>query len=140
VNYTEAFAKYGAKLANPQWSVSALGADGNVVACFWQNHLRQGVEKATLEYKDTLSSWLGNVPGRNEFAAHLLAAKDQGLLLRLVIAHPASEADARLVGKVADESSINKTFSVREDIVGHLQHFDGDEVHVVFRRTAGAVA
>lgn len=134
MNYTEAFAKYGAKLANPQWSVSAMGADGNVVVCFWQDHLKRGDEKATLEYKDTLSSWLGNVPGRNELAVHLQTAKDRGLLLRLVLSHPVSAADAQRVGKVSDESSINKVFSVREDIFGHIQSFDGDAVHIVFRR------
>lgn len=134
MNYTEAFGKYGAKLANPQWSVSAIGADGNLVVCFWQDHLKPGAEKSTWEYKDVLSGWLGNFSGRKEFATHLQSAKDQRLLLNLVIAHPASGIDALRVGKIADESSINKTFSVREDVVGHLLCFDGDALHVVFRR------
>lgn len=136
MNYTEAFAAYGAKLANPQWSVSAIGSDGNLVVCLWQDHLHPGSKKATLEYKDVLSEWLGNIPGRNELAAHLQSVKQQGLKLYLVIAHPTSKEGAERVGKVADESSISKTFSVRDDVVGNLQDFDGDTLRIVFERAA----
>ena len=63
-----------------------------------------------------LRGW-GTVPGRNELAEHLRLVKSKRLKLFLVIAHPASIADAERVGKVADESSIKKTFSVKEDVM-----------------------
>lgn len=136
MRYAEAFSRYGAKLTNPQWSVSALGEGGCLVLSLWQNLLKRGSEKGTLEYRDTLSKWKGNVTGRMELQKHLDTAKTASLPIKLVIAHPATLADAALVGNVADESEIKKTFSVREDLVGSLEGFDGDEVRIVFRRTS----
>ncbi len=31
LNYTDAFAKYGAKLVNPRWAYSAIADDGSMV-------------------------------------------------------------------------------------------------------------
>lgn len=132
--YVEAFKKYGAKLATPRTSVSAFGEGGCLVLGLWQNYIKRGEVKGTLEYRDTLSKWKGNAPGRAELKRHLKAVQDSPRPIKLVIAHPASLADAALVGKVADESKINKTFSVREDLVGALESYDGDEVFIVFRR------
>ena len=42
VGYADAFAKYGAKLTNPQWSVSAFGTGGCLVLSLWQNYLKRG--------------------------------------------------------------------------------------------------
>ena len=134
MNYTESFAEYGAKLTNPQWSVSAFGDDGNLVVCLWQNYVKPGPRKGTMEYRDKLSSWLGNVPGRNELTEHLRIVKSNNLKLRLVLAHPASPADAERVGKVADESSIPKTFSVKKDAIGTLDEFDNDNLRIVFAK------
>ena len=44
--YTSAFARYGAKLTNPQWSVSAFGDDGCLVLSLWQNLLKRTSEKS----------------------------------------------------------------------------------------------
>lgn len=137
MKYVEAFGKYGAKLTNPQWSVSAFGEEGGcLVLSLWQNLLRRGPEKGTLEYRDTLSKWKGNFGGRSELQGHLSTAKTSSLPIKLVIAHPATLADAALVGMVADESEINKTFSVRKDLIGSLESYDGDELHIVFRRSS----
>lgn len=134
--YTEAFAKYGATLNNQKWSVSAFGSDDALVVSLWQDWIKQGTEKGTLVYRDTLSLWKGNDDGRNELRNHLNAIKASGVRIRLVIAHPVSVDDASLVGKVADESKIKKTFSVREDVLGTLEEFDGDSLCIVFRRAA----
>jgi len=100
----------------------------------WQNLLKRGSEKDTLEYRDTLSSWKGNFTGRAELQSHLEAARSSAAQIKVVIAHPATLADAAFVGKVSDESTINKTFSVRDDLVGSLEEYDGDEVRIVFKR------
>jgi len=134
LSYTEAFAKYGAKLTNQQWSVSAFGSDGSLVVSLWQDWLKRGERKGTLVYTDTLSQWKGNVFGRSELQRHLRAVQASGAAIKLVIAHPASLADAAKVGQVADESEIKKTFSIREDIVGKLESFDDDTLFIVFAR------
>lgn len=134
MTYVEAFKRYGATLTQPQWSVSALGKDGCLVVSLWQNYLKPGEPKDTLEYRDILSHWRGNAHGRAEFKRHLAAVRESPRPIKLVIAHPASLADAALVGKVADESKIKKTFSVREDLVGAIDSFSGDELRMVFRR------
>lgn len=133
--YVEAFGKYGATLSAPRTSVSAFGEDGCLVLSLWQDYLKRGEAKGTLEYRDTLSKWKGNVQGRSELKRHLKAVQDSPRPIKLVIARPASTADAALVGKVADESKIKKTFSVREDLVGTIESYDGDELRIVFRAT-----
>ncbi|CAN7246164.1 hypothetical protein LJR175_001015 [Variovorax sp. LjRoot175] len=134
LTYTEAFAKYGAKLHNTNWSVSAFGSDGSLVVSLYETLIKPASEKGTLVYVDTLSHWQGNEPGRREFERHLHAVVASRLPIKVVIAHPTSEQDAALVGNVADESKIKKTFSVREDFVGSLADFDGDTLRIVFRR------
>ena len=134
ISYTEAFAKYGATLTNPQWSVSALGPEPCLVVSLYQDLIKRGETKGTLVYRDVLSDWKGNEPGRNELRQHLRKAKVSNLPIRLVIAHPVSPDEAKLVGKVPDESIIKKTFSVREDLVGELVEFDDNSITIVFRR------
>jgi hypothetical protein len=87
-----------------------------------------------MEYRHKLSAWLGNVPGRNELSEHLRIVKSNNLKLRLVLAHPTSPADAERAGKVPDESSIPKTFSVKKDAFGTLAEFDNDNIRIVFAR------
>ena len=132
--YSEAFAKYGARLNNQQWSVSAFGPDGSLVVSLWQAYIKPNKVNRTLEYRDTLSLWKGNDPGREEFRRHLSAVKRSPVPIRLIVAKPTSDADAALVGEVADESKIKKTFFVREDLIGSLEEFDGDSLCFVFRR------
>jgi S-methylmethionine-dependent homocysteine/selenocysteine methylase len=135
MNYTEAFAKYGAKLKNPQWSVSAIAADGSLVVSLYSNWFKKGILPKTLTYSDKLSSWKGNVPGRNEFSGHLEDAKRKNVAVRIVIATPEQD-QAHLVGQVADESEIKKTFSVRTDWIGSLEVFDGDEYKFLIKQAS----
>jgi hypothetical protein len=41
LSFTQCFAKYGAKLTNPMWAVSAQAADGSIVIGCWANHFRR---------------------------------------------------------------------------------------------------
>lgn len=131
MNYTSAFARYGAKLTNPQWSVSAFNPDGELVVSLWQNGLNS--DEQSILYKDDLSKWLGNYPGREELRRHLRQALGTGASVRLVIAHPVTTQGAELVGKVPDESAIKKDFFVRPDLLGRVEYFNGDIVHLRFR-------
>jgi len=40
LGYVEAFARLGAKLANPQWAVSAMADDGALVVSCWQTPIQ----------------------------------------------------------------------------------------------------
>jgi hypothetical protein len=134
LTYTEAFTKYGAKLNNQMWSVSAFDASGSLVVSLWEGWIKRGDVKGTLIYRDTLSQWKGNDAGRNEFRRHLNEVKASRVPIKLVVAHPVSAEEAALVGIVSDESKIKKTFSIREDLIGTLEEFDNDTLCIVFRR------
>jgi hypothetical protein len=90
----QAFARYGAKLKNPQWSVCALAPNGDLVVSLWEHHRRKG-NPGTLEFSDTVNRWSG--PGNNEFRAALKDALESGRSLRLVMAqqprHPVPRDD-----------------------------------------------
>src|SRR5688572_23967626 len=101
----QAFARYGAKLKNPQWSVCALAPNGDLVVSLWAHHYSKAGAGA-LEFSDLVSRWSG--PGNNEFRAALEEALASGRTLRLVMAHA---EDIAYVETGADASKIKKTFS-----------------------------
>jgi hypothetical protein len=101
--HAEAFAHYSAKLNNQNGSVSAFGSDGCLVVSLWQDWLKRAQEIGTLVYTDTLSHWKGNKEGQNELRRHLVAVRNSGAPIKLVVTRPASSADPALVGKVSDE-------------------------------------
>jgi len=57
MTFTEAFAKYGATLRNPQWSMSALAIDGSLVVSLYANWFQKGDRPRTLTYTDRLFAW-----------------------------------------------------------------------------------
>jgi len=136
-NYTEAFARYGARLTNRGWSLSAFTPHGDLVVSVWHTELDFDKDARTITYEDVLSRWLGNAGGRAELRSHLTQLKRDGGRLRLVIAHPKTEADRALVGKVQNEAIIPKTFEVRPQLIGTLEEFDGDYLKYVFREGHG---
>jgi hypothetical protein len=46
--YVEAFARLGARLANPQWAVSAITDDGALVVSCWQHLFKRRGRRARL--------------------------------------------------------------------------------------------
>lgn len=131
--YTEAFARYGAKLTNVGWSVSAFAPTGDLVVSIWSPLLKAGADAETWVYEDVLSEWLGNVPGRNELRKHLELVQATGKRIRLIKAVPKNAEAAAMVGNVPDEAVIPKTFEVRGEMIGALEEFDGDRLRYVFR-------
>lgn len=130
---TEAFAKYGAKLRNRQWSMAALAPNGALVVSLYANWFKKGEQPRTLTYADTFSNWKGNELGRNEFRRLLLDVEERSAPIYIVLAHP-HPTQMHLVGAVQDESVIKKSFSVRPDWVGALEHFDGDAYRLLIRQ------
>lgn len=132
-NYTEAFARYGARLTNRGWSLSAFAPNGDLVVSIWHEAYVPDFQTRTATYTDVLSGWLGNAVGREELRRHLTQLQRDGGRVRLILAHPKREEDKALIGKVPDESIIPKTFEARPKMIGTLEEFDGDRLKYVFR-------
>lgn len=68
----------------------------------------------------------------NKFARqHLEQARDDDLPVRLVIARA---EDTAPIDAGEDASNVRKSFGVRQDLVGRVSQFDGDEFELVFVR------
>jgi hypothetical protein len=129
LSFTEAFRAFGAKLVNPMWAYSAIAEDGAVVISCWSHKLK--LKDGVLSYTDRLSRWEPNTPGKNLFIEHLTAGRDQSLPVRLVIA---TTDQPEVVERGEDASGIRKTFHIKEDVVGKVALFDGDNFVLEFRR------
>jgi hypothetical protein len=122
LSFTEAFAKYGAKLVNAQWAFSAIARDGALVVSCWQ-HKFTIPSKGVLRYSDHISRWQRSAPGRNLLITHLEQAYKEKLRVRLIIA---STKETAAVDAGDDVSGASKTFHLKEDFVGQIVSFDGD--------------
>ena len=116
---TEAFGRYGAKLRNPQWSVSAWAPDGALVVSLWTHHKRRNAPPDTMQFEDRLDRWTG--PGNNELRANLLLAYQEDSPVRLVLTRT---LETGRVQTGEDASKIPKTFAARDDLVGRVIHAD----------------
>lgn len=119
----KAFASYGAKLTNRMWAVSAP-IEGAVVLSLWAHKFKRG-----MVYEDRLSRWSGS--GNALFRQHLSQAVADALPVRLVIA---TCSDPAAVDRGEDASKFKNTFAVRPELVGEVEHFDGDEFRIKFTR------
>jgi len=117
---SDAFARYGARLKNVNWSVSAEAPDGSLVVSLWQHHFAKDPDGA-LVCRDSFSRWSG--PGNSEFRARVSAAFASRQRVRLVIV---KTPNASAVQAGADASKIKKNFFVREDLIGEVVAIDGD--------------
>ena len=125
MNRKEAFARYGAKLANAMWAVSARLPD-KVVMSLWSDHFEQGRLEV---YRDRVSRWSG--AGNSLFRKHLQEALDEGLPIDLV---KATSPNPGAVERGEDASQFKNSFSVRPELVGAVESFDGDEFVIRFRQ------
>lgn len=125
---SEAFAKYGARLKNVNWSVSAWNAAGELVLSLWAHHYRKG-EGGSAEYSGKLSRWTG--PGNNEFRANISDAFERKCPVRLVVVQT---KNIDHVESGADASKLKKDFSAHDDLVGEVAEFDGDNYVIRFHR------
>lgn len=129
LGFVQAFAKFGAKLDNPMWACSALAADGALVVSCWSHYFKKS--GLALHYVDCLSRWSGNDLGNRLMRTHLEKAKAENLQVRMVVA---TAKEPELVEKVSDAGTLDKTFHVRDDVVGRVLSFDGDNFIIEFTR------
>ena len=128
---SEAFAKYGAKLNNVQWSVCALTPNGELVVSQW-NHDYEMIDSNTAETTDHLSRWSGQ--GNGELREAIEEAFSIGRVIRLVMAY-AEEPEYVKPGR--DASKVKKTYFVRPELIGKVVSFDGDKYVIRFMREVG---
>ena len=127
LGFTEAFAKYGAKLVNQNWAVSAIAEDGWFVMSCWTHYMKSGGGK--LVYSDRLSRWNGNALGNDLLRKHLTEAFLKTYPVRYLAA---TASDPDLIDKGPDASKVKKTFNVRPELVGKIVSFDGDNFSIEF--------
>jgi len=130
LGFVEAFAKFGAKPDNQMWAVSAIAADGSLVLSCWAHYFRRG-DAGVLLYGDRLSRWSGNSLGNALLKGHLAKAVSEKLPVRMVVA---STTETEQVDHGHDASKVKKTFHIRDDLVGAVTLFDGDNYLIEFRR------
>ena len=129
LGFVEAFSNFGAKLDNPMWAVSAIAKDGSLVLSCWAHYFKSG-GKGVLLYFDSLGRWNGNELGNNLLKAHISKAFSECLLVRMVVA---TATDTNAIDYGHDASKVKKTFHVRNDVVGKVIKFDGDNFVIEFK-------
>jgi hypothetical protein len=127
LKFTDAFATYGAKLRNVQWSVCALAPNGDLVVSLWEHHLKPS-DGEVLACRDSFARWSGL--GNAEFRERIAEAKATGRPVKVVIAH---SPDPAAIQRGVDASTIRKTFSVRPDWLGRVTEINGDDYVIEFR-------
>jgi hypothetical protein len=131
----DAFARYGATLKNVQWSVSAWSSDGSLVVSMWEHHRRKGTPAGTLVFEGSASRWRG--PGNTEFRSNVAQAYAAGASVRLVVVRTTDTAHVEAGG---DGSKIPKEFFLKEEVVGRVTEWDGENYAITFTRAPSAGA
>jgi hypothetical protein len=127
MNFTDAFARYGATLRNVQWAVSAIADEQLVLSCW--SHYFSPAREGIMIYEDRLSRSKG--PGSNLLREHLEQAQKEDLPVRLVMARA---EDTAAIDSGSDASAVKKTYTAREEVIGKVVEFDGDLFRVEFRQ------
>ena len=128
IGFSEAFGKYGAKLKNAQWSVSAINSENELVVSLWEHH-RDKTQKGKLVYTDSFSRWSG--PGNSEFRTNVTNAFNSNQNVRVIIV---VTEDIKSVQNGRDASILKKTFRVRRDLIGKVTKIDDDNYTISFIR------
>jgi hypothetical protein len=110
--FAEAFAKYGAKLKNVQWSVCADAPDGSLVVSLWQDHFAP-VKDGFVSCRGSFLGWSG--PGNAEFRAKVTNAFNTNQNIKLVIARTDKIGEVESNKFIIKENWIGKVTSVVDD-------------------------
>jgi len=123
---SEAFAKYGAKLKNVNWSVSAENESGELILSLWRHYFEKP-EGNTIKYVDRVTRWSGN--GNAEFRKRIEKAFHSNQVVRCVISKTDNKAS---VDRGDDASKSRNTFDVKENWFGKVTLWDGDKIEIEF--------
>lgn len=122
----DCFAKYGAKLKNVNWSVSAENPKGELVVSLW-NQFFTPPDNGKTKYIDNVTRWSGH--GNAEFRERIQKAYEINQSVRVVIARTNDEEAIR---RGDDASKLKNQFHVREDWIGKVTLWDGDNFEIEF--------
>ncbi len=131
---TEAFKKYNAFLRNIDLSICAENSDEELVIRLWDHHFGESSDNAIL-YKEHITSWPG--PGNCELSSALDKAKEINQVFRAVVAYTENPKE---VEAGQDASKFKSTYSVRENWIGNLEVWDGNNYVIKFEIAQRIVA
>jgi hypothetical protein len=115
-----AYARYGAEVSNKQRNLSSVASDGSLVlSCPAERFSRPGV--GILRYSAQISLESGTTPRVVALRAHIQSAQAGGVDIRPVVITPAKGTTPRVI-------------HVRQDLVGRVVEYDGDNFVVDFTR------
>lgn len=123
----EAFGRYGAKLKNVQWSVSAWAPDGTLVVSMWEYHRRKRTPVEVLVFEGSADRWSG--PGNTEFRTNIEKAFTIGADIRLVISQTNEVAH---IEAGHDASKVKKEFFIKEEVIGKVTEWDKTNYAITF--------
>jgi hypothetical protein len=127
LGFAEAFAKYGAKLRNVQWSVCTEAPDGSLVVSLWQHHFEKPKD-GEIVCRGSFDRWSG--PGNSEFREQVKKAFETKQKVRVVIVSTPHIAEVE-AGK--DASTLKKNFSVRQNWIGEVTDISGEHYTFCFK-------
>jgi hypothetical protein len=123
---SEAFSKYGAKLKNVNWSVSAENASGELVVSLWRHRFLKP-EADSIRYQDYVDRWSGH--GNKEFRERISKAFSCKQVVRAVIA---KTSNIEAVNNGADASNFVNDYHIRKDWLGQVTEWDGNNFEITF--------
>lgn len=129
LSFSDAFRAFGATLTNPQWAYSSIASNGSMVISCWAHKLK--LANRVLTYTDRLSRWHLNAPEKNLLTEHLRKAHDEDLDVRLVID---KTNQPEVVERGEEAASLKKEFYIKENVVGKVTVFDGNNFVIEFRQ------
>jgi len=127
------FKKFNAELKNPNWSVSSISSNNELIVSLWGHKpllTKHPTERKQI-YRDCINRWTGN--GRNEFKRNLDIALEKNLIIRPIIAMLNNTNDFRFILDGNDASQYPKRFNAKTDWIGELIIWDGIYFEIEFR-------
>jgi len=132
LSLTEAFARYNAKLRNVRWAYSAIATDGSLVISCWDQYLSEKPGGILCYDVTDFSQWTSNPNGKKLLQQHLSQALKRGLRVRMV--HVIT-ADRKAVVAGVDGSKLEKTITVREELLGTVINLTSKRFTIDFKKS-----
>ncbi|MFU9044807.1 hypothetical protein ACNAUY_00085 [Acinetobacter tibetensis] len=132
VGIVSEFKKFNADLKNPNWSVSSINSNNELIVSLWGHKplLYKHPTERKQVYRDRIDRWSGN--GRNEFKKNLDRAFEENLKIRPIIAMLNDSADFQNILDGKDASQYPKRFNAKTNWIGELIVWDAVQFEIVF--------
>lgn len=126
------FKKFKAELKNPNWSVSSVNPNRELILSLWGHSplLTKHPTERKQVYRDSIDRWSGN--GRNEFKVNLDEALIYKLRIRPILVKLKNNSDFKYILDGKDASQYPKTFNAKKNWIGDLTYWDGVKFEIEF--------